>query len=108
MFGANLLVSSLEGILKSITDGDDYGLDIISMGNVIGFLMEAYEKKLIDREFLDGIDLTWGNVDAVRQIIRKTAYQEGVGKKQLRGSNTLPGSLDRIPLILQFTSKAKS
>jgi aldehyde:ferredoxin oxidoreductase len=85
MFGANLLVSDLEGILKSITDGDDYGLDIISMGNVIGFLMEAYEKKLIDRQFLDGIDLTWGNVDAVRQIIRKTAYQEGVGKKAALG-----------------------
>jgi aldehyde:ferredoxin oxidoreductase len=85
MFGANLLVSDLEGILKSITDGDDYGVDIISMGNVIGFLMEAYEKKLIDRKFLDGIDLTWGNVEAVRQIIRKTALQEGVGQEAARG-----------------------
>ncbi len=85
MFGANLLVSDLEGILKSISDGDNYGLDIISMGNIIGFLMEAYEKKMIDKKFLDGIDLTWGNVDAIRKIIRKTAMKEGVGEKTAQG-----------------------
>jgi aldehyde:ferredoxin oxidoreductase len=36
-------------------------------------LMEAYEKGLIDRNFLDGIDLKWGNCDAVLQMIPKIA-----------------------------------
>jgi hypothetical protein len=39
--------------------------------------MEAYEKKLIDRTFLDGIDLTWGNADAVLELVRKIALREG-------------------------------
>jgi len=36
-------------MLKAIYDVDDLGLDAISTGNVIGFLMEAYEKGMIDR-----------------------------------------------------------
>jgi aldehyde:ferredoxin oxidoreductase len=85
MFGSNLLVSDLGGLLKEIYVGDDYGMDIISAGNVIGFLMENYEKGNIDRAFLDGIDLTWGNVDAVLQMIDKIAYRDGIGDLASKG-----------------------
>jgi len=37
MLGANLLISDLEGLMKAIYDVDDYGLDQISTGNVVGF-----------------------------------------------------------------------
>ena len=57
MLGANLLISDLEGLNKMIAVCDDYGIDIISTGNVLGFLMEAKEKGMIDNNFLDGIDL---------------------------------------------------
>lgn len=85
MLGTNLLISDLNGLQKLIYDGDDYGIDIISAGNVIGFLMECYEKGLIDRDFLDGIDLRWGNVDATLEILRKISYREGVGEKACMG-----------------------
>lgn len=85
MFGANLMISDMGGMLKAVYLGDDYGMDIISAGNVIGFLMEAYEKGCIDKQFLDGIDLTWGNVDAVLQMIKKIAYREGVGDLVAQG-----------------------
>jgi len=80
MFGSNLLVSDLKGLLKAIFDTDDLGMDIITTGNIIGFLMEAYEKKLIDIDFLDGIDLKWGDIDAVRKMIKKISDKEGVGE----------------------------
>jgi aldehyde:ferredoxin oxidoreductase len=79
MLGANLWVSSITGLVRSIAMGDDYGLDLISTGNVIGFLMEAYSKRIINKSFLDGIELTWGNVDAVHAMIRKIATREGAG-----------------------------
>ena len=60
MLGSNLLISDMAGMLKAIYNIDDLGLDQISTGNVIGFLMEAYEKGMIDQKFLDGIDLTMG------------------------------------------------
>lgn len=89
MLGANLLIGDLAGLTKCIGIADDLGLDIISAGNIIGFLMEAYEKKLIDKAFLDGIDLTWGNVDATIALLRKMGANEGVGKVANQGVKKL-------------------
>ena len=89
MYGANLLVNNLEGLLKEIYVGDDYGLDIISSGNVIGFLMEAYEKGYIDKSFLDGINLTWGNAGEVIKMLKKMALREGIGDLACQGVKKL-------------------
>jgi aldehyde:ferredoxin oxidoreductase len=89
MLGANLMSSDLPGILKTIRISDDYGMDIISLGNVIGFLMEAYEKKLIDKKFLDGIDLKWGSVDATIEMIHRIATRNGIGDLASRGVRAL-------------------
>jgi aldehyde:ferredoxin oxidoreductase len=89
MLGPNLMISDLQGILKGIWDVDDFGMDTISTGNIIGFLMEAYEKKYIDRGFLDGIDLTWGNVEAMLAMVRKMGNREGVGDLAAAGVKSL-------------------
>jgi len=89
MLGANLMISDLAGILKAVYISDDYGLDIISLGNVIGFLMEAYEKKLIDKKFLDNIDLNWGSVDATLEMIHRIATRQGIGDLASRGVRAL-------------------
>jgi aldehyde:ferredoxin oxidoreductase len=93
MLGANLLLSDLDALMKAIYDVDDYGLDHISTGNVIGFLMEAYEKKLIDRAFLDGIDLKWGGAEAILEMIRKIALREGVGDLASQGVKALAAKI---------------
>ncbi|HEN21407.1 MAG TPA: aldehyde:ferredoxin oxidoreductase [Desulfobacteraceae bacterium] len=80
MLGANLMISDLNGLHKLIYDGDDYGIDIISVGNTIGFLMEAMERGHIDAGFLDGIELSWGKVEASLELMRKITYREGVGE----------------------------
>ncbi len=89
MLGANLMIDDLEGLAKLIFVGDDYGMDIISSGNVIGFLMECYDKKIIDKDFLEGIDLTWGNVDASLQMLHKIGKMEGIGKLAAQGVKAL-------------------
>lgn len=89
MLGANLLISDLAGLNKLITICDDYGIDIITAGNVLGFLMEARERELIDIDFLDGIDLKWGSVDASMQMIHKIVRKEGIGKVAARGVKAL-------------------
>jgi aldehyde:ferredoxin oxidoreductase len=93
MLGANLMLSDLDAVMKAISDVDDYGLDSITTGNVIGFLMEAYEKKLVDRAFLDGIDLTWGNADAILEMVRKIALREGVGELASKGVKALAAKI---------------
>lgn len=56
-----------------------YGLDTISTGGVIAFAMECYEKGVLTKEELDGLDLKWGNMDAVIPLIHKIAKREGIG-----------------------------
>lgn len=79
MLGANLGISDLAGLHKLIHVADDYGVDIISIGNTMGFLMEAHEKGLVDTRYLDGIDLRWGNVEAALQMMHKICRREGIG-----------------------------
>ena len=95
MLGANLLIRDLNGIQKAIFVADDLGLDIIAAGNAIGFLMEAYEKKVIDRDFLDGIDLKWGSVDAVIAMLGKIATRQGVGDIVSRGLKVVSEEIGR-------------
>lgn len=89
MLGSNLLISDMAGLLKIIYNVDDLGLDAISTGAVIGFLMEAYEKGMIDRKFLDGIELKWGSVDATLAIVDKIAYRDGIGDLASKGVKAL-------------------
>lgn len=93
MLGANLLISDLTGLQKLIAVADDYGVDIISIGNTIGFLMEAYEKGIIDSKYLDGIDLTWGNVSASLEMIHKICKREGIGNLACNGVKYLSKEL---------------
>lgn len=85
MLGANLMISDLAGLQKLIAVTDDYGVDIISVGNTIGFLMEAYEKGIIDKKYLEGIDLKWGDVEASLEMLHKICKREGVGDKACNG-----------------------
>ncbi|MEM2956660.1 MAG: aldehyde ferredoxin oxidoreductase family protein [Candidatus Pacearchaeota archaeon] len=89
MLGSNLLISDMDGLLKIIYNVDDLGLDAISTGAVIGFLMESYEKGMIDQKFLNGIELKWGNVDATLKMIDKIAYRDGVGDLASKGVKAL-------------------
>jgi aldehyde:ferredoxin oxidoreductase len=46
---------------------------------VMGWVAELYQRGLITKEKLDGIDLTWGNEEAFLELMRKIAYREGIG-----------------------------
>jgi len=85
MMGANCGVKDLFGWMANLAAADDYGLCYISMGNVLGFCMEAYEKDIIKTADLDGIPMKWGDVDAMLEIQKKVAYGQGCGK--LLGQN---------------------
>ena len=41
--------------------------------------MECYERGLLTKEETDGVELTWGNHDAVLQMLEKLAYRDGIG-----------------------------
>ena len=47
------------------------------MGNVIGFAMELVDRSIITHADLDGIKLEWGDVPAMLELIKRTAYKRG-------------------------------
>ena len=56
-----------------------HGYDTMSFGATIAWLMECYENKLFTQEELDGIDLQWGDPDAIIKIAEKMCAYEGIG-----------------------------
>ena len=50
---------------------NDYGIDSISAGNLVAFAMELYQKGILTLEDTGGLELTWGNVDAMEALIRQ-------------------------------------
>ena len=59
---------------------NEYGLDTISTGGVIAFAMDCYAGGIISKEEIDGLDLSWGNADAVIKLIKKISSREGFGR----------------------------
>lgn len=72
-------LGDLEAIAEASQWVNRYVLDSISTGAAIAFAMECYEHGILTRDDTDGIDLTWGNADAVIQMIHKIARREGIG-----------------------------
>lgn len=61
------------------------GLDTISTGNSIQWLMECKQRGVVTGEDVDGLDLSWGNSDTVIELIKKIAYREGIGDLLAKG-----------------------
>jgi len=78
-FGAQCGVDRLDAIAAANLLCDRYGLDTISAGNVIGFAMECYERGLLSRDEVDGLELRFGNHEVFSEILRRIAYREGIG-----------------------------
>ena len=55
------------------------GMDTISAGATASFAVECYEKGILTREDTDGLELTWGNTEAIVTLIKKMIKREGIG-----------------------------
>ncbi|MCL2166380.1 MAG: aldehyde ferredoxin oxidoreductase family protein [Clostridiales bacterium] len=59
---------------------DNYGLDSISTGGAIGFAYELYEKGVITKADTDGLELVYGNHEAMVELIHKIGLYQGFGR----------------------------
>lgn len=75
----NCMVTDPNGVYALSSFLDEVGLDSISTGNALSWAMECYEKGILTREDLDGVELTWGNVPAMFEMVRKIVRRDGVG-----------------------------
>ena len=65
------------------------GLDSISTAEVIGWVMECQEKGLVKPADLDGLELRWGDTEAVRSTVDMIIHRRGLGDRLAQGATRL-------------------
>ena len=78
-FGPLIGVAEAGAAVMLCNEADRLGLDLNEAGWVVAFVMEAYERGLVTRKDLDGLEPTWGNAEAARELLHKIARREGFG-----------------------------
>ncbi len=86
MLGPNVGIEDFGAVLKASQLCDELGIDTISTGNLIGALIEGYEKGIISLEDLDGRPIAWGDEDAIVEMVEKIARRQGIGDILADGS----------------------
>ena len=56
-----------------------YVLDSISTGAVMAFALECYEHGILTKVDTGGLELTWGNAEAIEQLVHRIGRREGIG-----------------------------
>jgi aldehyde:ferredoxin oxidoreductase len=78
-FGVNCGNTNAESIEMASHLCNAYGMDTISAGSIVAFAMECYENGIISKADTDGIELIWGNHEALVAMTEKIAKREGFG-----------------------------
>ncbi len=103
-FGPNCGVNDKEAITYANYLCDIYGVDTISTGNTIGFIMELYEKGIISTQHLDGIEAKWGDGEALVRLTEKICKGDGVGRLLEEGVKKIS---ERHPESKRFAMHSK-
>lgn len=77
--GSNLGIFDPDFVLEANFYCDAYGLDTISVATSMAFVIECYERGLIDKKATGGLDLRFGNKEAALEVIHQMARGEGFG-----------------------------
>lgn len=85
-FGSKCCVDDINEITKAGYLCNDMGLDTMSTGQSIATAMEWFEKGIIDEEDTDGLELKFGNSQAMIKMVEKIALREGFGDLLAEGS----------------------
>jgi aldehyde:ferredoxin oxidoreductase len=84
--GPNLGIFTPEGNVYMASVIDDLGLCGIQTGNMLGFAAELYQRGILTKDDLDGLELKWGDAEVFGALARKIAYREGVGDLLAEGT----------------------
>jgi aldehyde:ferredoxin oxidoreductase len=87
MLGSNIGLGDLKKVAALNRIADEYGIDTISLGNIIAFAMEASEKGLIDYK------IEWGDYEEAKTLIDYIAYKRGPGALLSEGVRTAAAKL---------------
>jgi aldehyde:ferredoxin oxidoreductase len=107
--GTNLGIFVPEENVYLSTLADELGLCGIQTGNVMGFAAELFQRGILSKEDLDGIELKWGDTEAFASLIKKIAFRDGLGDLLAEGTYRAAlkiGKMKNVD-ILQYAVQSK-
>ncbi len=85
-FGSMLMNDDLNAIAFINERCNRLGIDTISCGATIAFIMEMFDLGHLTPEDTNGLELAWGNIAAATKLVGKIAYRDGFGDRAAEGS----------------------
>jgi len=79
VLGSNCDIDNLEAIMKGHEICNRFGMDTISAGMTLSFAMECFENGILTEKDTDGIQLTFGNAEAMVEMLERMALRKGFG-----------------------------
>jgi aldehyde:ferredoxin oxidoreductase len=95
MVGDRCGISDLEALLKINQLLNEYGMDSAAFGGIVGWAMDCYERGIIDKNDTNGLELNFGNAEAVIELVHKTANRDGFGDILAEGEKRAPQLVGR-------------
>jgi aldehyde:ferredoxin oxidoreductase len=76
-WGPQIGNTDLGAVVMLTKEVDKLGMDCNEGSWVVGWAMECFEKGVFTKKETDGLDLTWGKVEAVRELLNRIARRQG-------------------------------
>ncbi|MBN1930473.1 MAG: aldehyde ferredoxin oxidoreductase family protein [Desulfobacterales bacterium] len=93
--GTNCGIYDPVAIMEMENLADAYGIDIIALGNTIGFAKDLYNRGIINQEDTGGLKLDWEDAGSQIELIHKTALREGFGNLIAEGMYSMAKIIDK-------------
>ncbi len=103
-FGAMLQNNDLMTIFKINDLCNRAAIDTISTGSTVAFAIECFENGLITKEDTDGLELSWGNSEAILELVKKIINREGIGDILADGANSAAEKIGKNTIKFAMTS----
>ena len=78
-FGTMNLINDLDALIYANHLSNEYGIDTISAGGTISFAIECFENGILTEEDTDGLELRWGNDEAMIELLKMIGERRGIG-----------------------------
>ncbi len=85
-FGSYCGIEDLHAVVYANQLCNEYGVDTISCGATLSWAMDCYENGVLSAEEMDGIELKFGDAEAMITMLKKTLERDGFGDVLANGS----------------------
>ncbi|MBI4331056.1 MAG: hypothetical protein HY673_07245 [Chloroflexi bacterium] len=94
-WNANVMIPGYEPQMYLSPLMDNWGLDSEDVSGVVAWMLECYQRGIVTKEDLGGLDLTWGNLEAISKLAQMIAYREGIGDVLAEGLKFAPAKIGK-------------